>query len=183
MSPPALDPVVVHVLRLSLALLLAAALRHKLRDPARFREVLVGYALLPARLVRPAAAGVTAAEAALAVGLLVGPWAGAAGRGAAALFALYGAAIAVNLARGRRDLDCGCLGPAGARVGLHGGLVLRNAVLVGAALAAAAPPAARALGGLDLFTIGAATGAALLLGAAGGELLARGPALRELAAR
>ena len=47
---------------------------------------------------------------------------------AAALLAAYGAAIGVNLARGRRHIDCGCVGPA-ARRPIGGWLVARNGVL------------------------------------------------------
>lgn len=183
MSPPAVDPVVVWTLRLALAALLAAAALHKLRAPRRFRAVLEGYALLPAGLLAPAAWGVPALEGGLAAALLHPALAAPAAAGAAGLLALYAAAIAVNLGRGRRALDCGCLGPAAAGAGLHGGLVARNAVLVAAAGLAAAPPAPRGLGALDLFTVAAACAfLALAWGAASG-LLAHAPRLRAGAVR
>jgi hypothetical protein len=46
---------------------------------------------------------------------------------ALALFALYGAAITINLLRGRQHIDCGCGGDG---TPISWGLVLRNAVLL-----------------------------------------------------
>ena len=45
------------------------------------------------------------------------------------LLALYAGAMAVNLARGRRDLDCGCAGP-GVRRPVGEGLLIRNGALI-----------------------------------------------------
>ena len=48
---------------------------------------------------------------------------------AVCLLAVYTAAIGINLARGRFDVDCGCSGPGGGRrLGLS--LVLRNGVVL-----------------------------------------------------
>jgi hypothetical protein len=154
-----IDPAVQMALRVALAALFAAAAVHKLRDRRRFRDALRGYALAPARAVAPLAAGFTALEL-VAAGLLVAP--GGARPGAAlggALLLVYTAAVAVNLARGRRAIACGCGGPAGSRA-LGADLLVRNAVLLLAVFACAAPPAARALHALDAVTI--AAGAALL---------------------
>lgn len=149
-----LDPALAWLLRLALAWLLLAAARHKLRDPAGFRNALAGYRLLPERAVSAAARAVPAVEAAAGVGLLVpGSGAGPALL-AAGLLTAYGAAIALNLARGRSAIDCGCGGPAGGQR-LSWGLVVRNALLVGMALAAALPAGPRALLWVDGLTIGA----------------------------
>jgi uncharacterized membrane protein YphA (DoxX/SURF4 family) len=105
---PALDPALRAALRCALALLWLASAHHKLRDPARFRDALAGYRLVPAPLVRAVAAGIAALELALGLALLL-PWAGPApALATAALLALYAAAIAATLARGRRAIDCGC---------------------------------------------------------------------------
>ena len=87
---------------------------------------------------------------------------------------LYGGAIAVNLVRGRRHVACGCLGPA-AEQPLHAGLLVRNTLLVVAAVAAAMPVTARPLSGLDGFTVvvAVATLALLYLGADGLMAVAR----------
>src|SRR2546425_7648864 len=100
-----MDPVIDVTLRTALALLFFVAAGHKLRDLDRFRATLAEYRLLPAGLVPLAVALVVAVEVAAAGALLV-PGARAAGLvSAAALLVLYGAAIAINLARGRRDID------------------------------------------------------------------------------
>jgi hypothetical protein len=100
--------------------------------------------------------------------------------GAIVLLALYGAAIAVNLRRGRREIDCGCGGPA-TRQPLSGWLLLRNAVLAAAAGAALLPIAPRELGTFDRFTIAAAIGVLYLLYVATNALLAHLPRTRALA--
>ncbi|MEZ4217383.1 MAG: MauE/DoxX family redox-associated membrane protein [Myxococcota bacterium] len=84
--------------------------------------------------------------------------------GALGLLGAYSAAIAANLARGRRDVDCGCLGP-GRRQPIAPWMLARNAAL---ALAAAWPwlapsSAPRALGALDAATVAFALAALALL--------------------
>jgi len=177
---PALDPALHALARLLLAGVLLAAAAHKLRDPARFRAALAGYALLPRSAERPAAAAMAAGELALGVLLLV-PGSGAApALGAAALLALYAGAIGVNLARGRRAIDCGC----GARPQpLGAGLLLRNALLVALALAAALPAGARALALADAVTLACGAAALWLLHAATGAALANAAKLRALRGR
>lgn len=181
MSELALDPALRGALRVLLAGVMGWAAAHKLRDPAAFRAALAAYALLPRRSVAPVAAGLVALEASIAAGLL---WPGAGATPAlcaAALLALYAGAIAVNLARGRRDIDCGCAGPAGGRP-LHGSLLARNAVLVAAAALAALPASGRVLGALDAVTIAGAGVALMLVYAAADAALAQAPRLAALRA-
>ena len=166
-----MDPVVALALRASLTLLLAGAALAKLRDLRAFAAAVAGYRLLPAALAGPAAAGFVAAELALASGLWLEPLRAASALGAAGLMTLYGVAIAANLARGRRDIDCGCGGPLG-RQALSEALVLRNLGLAGAALACSLPMAPRELAWLDVLTLAAAVGAAAALYAASNVLLA-----------
>ena len=174
------DPVPAAALRTALALLLATAAWHKLRAPAVFRQTLGDYRLLPPALVPLLSFGVPIIEIGVAVGLLAG--APAAALFAAALFAVYGLAIGVNLARGRRHIDCGCTGPA-ARQTLSGWLVGRNAALVAAALVAALPVAARAWVWLDVFTAAAAVATLSLVWLAAERLLAEWPELARLRSR
>ncbi len=54
--------------------------------------------------------------------------------------------------RGRRHIDCGCLGPA-ARRPIDGGLLLRNGLLIALAICAAIPATSRALVWLDAATV------------------------------
>ncbi|HWP64901.1 MAG TPA: MauE/DoxX family redox-associated membrane protein, partial [Candidatus Limnocylindria bacterium] len=62
----ALDPVLVWTLRLSLALLFAAAVRAKLQARDEFVAAVRAYRLAPAELAAPLAAALLAAEAAAA---------------------------------------------------------------------------------------------------------------------
>jgi len=84
--------------------------------------------------------------------------------------------MAVNLARGRSYIDCGCAGP-GRRQPLRPRLVARNLVLVGVALLAAGPVSSRAWVWMDAFTAGAGALVLLLLYAAVDGALAHAPGL------
>jgi len=175
------DPVVVVILRASLALLFVVAAAHKLRDPEPFRAVLDAYALLPARLAGVAARALPALELVCALALATPRFASAGAVLAAALLALYALAMTVNLLRGRRDLDCGCMGPgAGRKIG--GALVLRNALLLAAALACLLPARARSLTWVDACTVPFAVAALAALYAAIEQLLATAPRLAALRA-
>jgi hypothetical protein len=101
------------------------------------------------------------------------------GLAAAALLALYSAAIVVNLARGRREIDCGCFGPA-QRQPLSPALVLRNGVLIALALVCALPAGVRALVPLDALTIAALVAFAALVHGGVNGLIANAPRLRAL---
>jgi hypothetical protein len=171
-----LDPAVVWTLRLALALVFAGAVRHKVAAPADFAAAVRAYRLVPAATAGVVAALLVVAEAAAAVLLL---WPGGLGLGAAVaagLLGLYAAAIGVNLARGRRDLDCGCAGPA-ARRPVSGALVARNLVYLAAALALLAPAGARALVWLDAATVAFATATLAALATGVGHLDANRPAV------
>jgi hypothetical protein len=167
-----LDPVVAWALRAGLALLLAMSAVAKLRDVAAFAGAVAGYRLLPVSFARAAAGGFIAAELLLGAALLLPGLHAAAAIGAAGLLGLYTLAIAWNLARGRRDIDCGCGGPLG-RQRISEALVVRNALLVVAALASALPVLPRALGWLDAWTALAAVTSGALLYAATEALFAR----------
>jgi len=174
---PHVDPVLLATLRAALALLLGAAALHKLRDRASFAAVLAEYRVLPGAALHVGVWLVPALEAGVAVALvLLGPSGPAA---AALLLALYGGAIALNLARGRRELDCGCLGPS-LRQPISGSLVGRNALLVAAALACLLPAAPRALVWLDAATIAAATACLGLFWHGAHRVLALRPRLAAL---
>ena len=151
------DPVVGWSQRIFLAAVFARAAYGKLRDPGAFVGAIRGYALLPdsVQVARTAAVGLLTLEALVAIGLLFPGWASAASLLAGALLLLYSAAIGFNLARGRRDIDCGCAGP-GRGAALHEWLLARNGLYVAMAACAASPLAARELLWLDAITIGLA---------------------------
>lgn len=163
---------------LGFALLLGTAAWRKLSDFGTFSAVIADYRIVPQTLLRPAGVVVTLVETALAVLWLAAPWyadaANAAGIGTAALMAGYGAAIAANLVRGRSWIDCGC----GGGDQLTWGLVARNAILAGLAIATLA---VRGLGVPDWGDAAVAVpilGLATLLYLASGTLLGNSAAMR-----
>lgn len=167
-----IDPAIGLLIALGLASLWGAAGFHKLKTRAEFARILETYALLPARATTPLSYVLPLAELATAPGLLL-PWSRrAAGYATAMLLLVYACAIAVNLARGRRDLDCGC-GLARGRRPIAGWMVVRNAVIAGVALTVCCPWSARALGPLDALTIVAGAAACALLYAAIDVLMGR----------
>lgn len=176
-----LDPVYWHVCRWLVAGVFAVALAHKLRTPRAFAAIVREYALVPDRVAPALAALVVALE----TGVVAGLASGFAVRPAAALALLlltaYAAGIALNLARGRGHIDCGCFGPAAAgRHALSGWLLLRNAVLGVPAALLLLPLAGRELGGPEFAGIAAATATALLMYAAADALAANAPRLARI---
>jgi uncharacterized membrane protein YphA (DoxX/SURF4 family) len=167
-----IDPVPASVLALALAALWAASGVHKLRDPQGFARALAAYELVPQRGVDIVARALPLIEITVAMGLLLPVSRQAAALVSALLLGLYTLAIAINLRRGRRALDCGCLG-FGRRSTISMTLLWRNAALVLASLAAGLlPRTVRALDWIDLFTVAFAVAAAALLYAAAEGLAA-----------
>ena len=107
-----LDPAIGILIAACLCLLLAGAAAAKLRDLRSFEEILAAYAVLPAQANLPVARALPFVELGLAVGLLMPAGRPYVGLVVIVLMLTYAAAIAVNLRRGRRDLACGCGGPA-----------------------------------------------------------------------
>ena len=168
-----LDPAILSTVRLGVGCLLLFAAGHKLRHMWDFRLALGAYRLLPEWAVLPMARLLALAELALGVACLAQLPLGYVG--AFALLSVYTVAILVNLARGRNSIDCGCGGPPQP---LSYALVLRNALLLGACVAALAEPAPRPLGWLDFLTITAGLAVLALLYATLNLLLvARGRSL------
>ena len=98
------------------------------------------------------------------------------------LLSVYALAMGVNLLRGRRDLDCGCMGP-GARSPIGPELLVRNLFLVVAALVAGfAPIHARALVWVDFVTVPLAVAVLAALYAAVERVLALAPTVAALRA-
>ena len=174
----AIDPLFGVLATAALALLFAVAAAGKLRDLARFTAVLDAYAIVPAPLVGAAARALPAFELVIAAGLVVPAARAVSAAVAAGLLLAYAAAIGVNLARGRRDLDCGCDG-FGRRHPIAGWMLIRNALMAGLAGVAAAPRAPRALEAVDALTLSAGLVALVLIYRAADELLAQRAAARR----
>ena len=109
------------------AIFLVAAIA-KLRNRALLPGVIANYRLLPEMLVTPAAILLPITELGVGAALILGsrPLAPLL---AMALLLVFAAAMAINIRRGRRHIDCGC-GHAGLRQDLGWGMVARNLVLV-----------------------------------------------------
>jgi hypothetical protein len=103
-----IDPIFAWVARLVLAGVFAAAALHKWRDLSAFSAALGAHRLVPDALVPALARAFAACETSIAAGLVWTASAAPAAGAAAALLALYSGAIAINLARGRREIECGC---------------------------------------------------------------------------
>lgn len=156
-----LDPAIAALLLACLALLFAVAALHKLRDLPHFTEVLRGYRVLPEGAVRLAPV-VPLAELAVAAGLLAPGLRSSAALAGVALLLVYAAAIGVNLARGRRDLACGCGGPDDARP-IAPWMVARNLTLALLLAATLLAWRERPLSTTDALTVGGGTLVATLL--------------------
>jgi hypothetical protein len=144
------DPVAIGAVIGALALVVFAAALHKLAQPDWFAGALSGYRLLPPRAVPVTARALPVAEIALGIGILLPVTRVPALFGLAALLSLYALAMAINLGRGRRDIDCGC---GGAAHPLSWGLAVRNVVLAAAALMAARPMVERSMEWTDALTL------------------------------
>lgn len=171
------DPALQLALSGATALLFLSAAVHKLRGFGDFRTALGAYDVLPAAALGPAAGALAAAEVAIGVGCLLPGVAPAACIAGAGLLALYSGAIALNLSRGRRSIDCGCGGPGGRRP-ISAGLLARNAALAALLLLAALPAGARPIVWLDAVTAVSLLAALALLHAALDVALANAARLR-----
>lgn len=179
MTMPTLDPAVRLTVHGVLSALFLWAAVHKLRDMPSFRTALANYELLPQRCVAPCAALLVATELGVAVTLWLPRLAAPAAVAAAGLLALYAGAIIVNLARGRRHIDCGCAGTARHQP-LSSGLAARNAALVVVALVSALPAASRPLTWIDGATVAFGTVTLIFLYAAVDGLMANAPQMAAL---
>lgn len=146
-----MDPLLSIVSVALLACVFASAAVHKLSDYPLFRRTLTAYELLPAVLIGPASVIVVLLElggsALLIDGGLRVYGAGVIGF----LLVLYMTAFAVNIARGRADIDCGCTWSGNAQP-LSVWLFVRNAVLLAVACIAGRETIPRALGAADWIT-------------------------------
>jgi hypothetical protein len=147
-----LDPAIGYLIVAGMALLLAGAAAHKLRDFPRFIAVFAAYRVLPDALARRVAWLIPCLELGIAAALCWEPSRRAALVSAVAILIAYALALAVNLGRGRRDLDCGC-GTARSRRAIADWMVWRNLLLASAPAIAALPWSPRTFGATDSLTV------------------------------
>jgi hypothetical protein len=160
-----LDPLLVWIAVACTATLFAHAAVAKLSDLPLLEQHLHAYGVPMGAL--PSASKLLPAVEALAALLLLTPWRGAGAALAAALLLMYAAAMAWQRAQGRAP-DCGC---GGEPLPVSWALVVRNLVLAGIAVAAAASMAPRAMGLADFLVVAAALLLGTLLYAALHQLL------------
>ena len=152
---------------------------HKLAAFGVFAATLDDYRLVPRTLVRIVAGLVVCIELIIAFCLIVPATRSAALVASAVLLSIYAAAIAINLVRGRRHIDCGCMGPAG-RQTLSGWLIARNLVVALIAVVSTVSITERTLIWLDLITIGAGVAVLALAYSSANYLIANAPELARL---
>lgn len=175
------EPMFHWALRTFLAVLFAAAAVGKLTAMEEFYGVVRNFRLLPDGPSRIAAMVLPVTELAVAAGLLITPLAVPAALTAAVLLAVFGLAIAINVLRGRTQIDCGCFRN-GMKQRISWAMVGRNAVLAVAALGAAALlPLARPAAAPDL-AAGMTAGAVLFLLYFSASMLAGMPARKTTTA-
>lgn len=173
-----LDPALAWAASLVLAGVFAAAALTKLRAAEAFAAVVANYRILPPTLAAVAAHLLPIVELAAAIGLVWPPTRAVAAGLAGLLLLAFAGAMAINLQRGRRDIDCGCYVGL-LRQRLAWPLVVRNLMLATAALAVASGAVSgRQLGVLDGIAVVAAVGAMFLLYAAFGRLVGVAPVVR-----
>ena len=173
------DPVLPLGSALVLVCVFLAAGVHKWRDLRHFEATLGAYGLLPAVLVHPSALALPLAEFIVAIGLMLPPARFTAAVAGAVMLGIYTLAIGINLARGRRSIDCGC-GDPGQNQSLSEWLLLRNGALIGMATLAATPGVNRPTGWLDWLVATLAATTLVLLYSACNQLLSNRDRLANL---
>jgi uncharacterized membrane protein len=178
---PQIDPVVGWMAAAAAAAIFAASGALKFYDVESFRGAVTNYRLIPEWMATPFAWIAPVIECAAALGLLLSPIRASAALALIVMLAVFTGAIAINLARGRTDIDCGCFGPA-LRQRLSGWLLLRNGALFALLGLALMPPGARAMDVLDFATVAMAAATIVVLYTAANYLIANAPGLRALGA-
>lgn len=108
-----------------IALVLTVAAAHQLEGIERTSQAIDGYRLLPRFILPLAAIGLPCAEIVAAVGLVVPVGQRAGAVLGFILLSIVTTGVVINLLRGRRDIDCGCVWGR-APSGLSWPLVARN---------------------------------------------------------
>jgi Methylamine utilisation protein MauE len=174
-----IDPAIANLTSAALAVIFAASGAMKLADLDLFESALANYRLVPRMIERPVAMLIPVFEFACAAAVLVPVTRAAGAVGIFALLAMFSGAIAINLARGRVNIDCGCFGPA-LRQELSAWMLLRNAALAAVAACALMPAAARGMLWLDWVTIAMGAAAIVVLYLSANFAMANAPMTRAL---
>ncbi len=177
-----LDPLFIRIVALGFAVLFVLAAAHKLSNRNEFFLILRAYKVLPAMLLRPTTLLIPNLEIILAFGWFLIAVLGFQLRAvpvlSAGLLLVYAAAIAINLLRGRRDIDCGCslasskTDKSSPSAQISEAQVYRNTVLALLASVAAAPATTRAINAVDYLALVGASVVCIFIYAAINQLIA-----------
>jgi hypothetical protein len=158
---------------------LAAGAVQKARDPVKFRQAVEGYQVAPRALAKPLAKAIIVTEGVIALWLAIGWEPIGAKVAVAGLLGVFSGAVGINLLRGRRHIDCGCM-LLGARKTIGPWLLVRNLILM---LLVALLPLTNALD-MQTMVSGIGAGSALVaLSVAGAALREADTFTRDLRAR
>ncbi len=152
----------------------------KLRDTANFQEVVSDYKIVPKAWSPWLARLLPFLEVCAGLALLIPIVRGSALVLLTGLLATYTAAIALNIVRGRIDIDCGCAGP-GQEQTISTWLLGRNTVLILLALGAHSALQAEVLGPLGWSIAFLGTALAALIYHAFNQLIANKNLLQRIA--
>jgi hypothetical protein len=175
-----IDPAINGIAQATLALIFLSSALEKAKDLSWFADVLRQYRLVPESSVWPVAFGIPSIELVAAAGLLYAPVQVIAATVLIGLLLAFSLAVGINLARGRRHIDCGCWGPGAQRSELSGWLVVRNLGLAAVASLLLVPLAAREMLWVDFLTVGLATVTLLFLFGSSNRLIANASMLANL---
>jgi hypothetical protein len=139
-----LNAVLNEALALLIALVFTGAAIAKLKSWSELPGVVQNFRVLPHALIFPLAVVLPPLEAAIGVGILIRDTRSLAAGLAAILFMVFGAALAINLVRGRRYIDCGCF-RSNLKQPISIATILRNVLLAACALLSVPRSAAAAL--------------------------------------
>ena len=179
---PLLDPVATSALSAVLSVIFLTGAWQKLRDHALFQANIENYRVLPDGLAWPAAIMLPMWEAGAGALLLFDATRTVGALLAIGLLSVVTTAVAINLLRGRSEIDCGC-GSLGGHVGdqtLSWGLAVRNAVLAIAAALVLRGDALRALVWIDYLSVAGGTLGLLGLYVTANQLMVNRPRLHAL---
>ena len=128
-----------YAIRVAAALVFTSAGAAKIGARARFRAAVFEYRILPGWMVPGVALLLPPMEVLLGLTLLLPRYIGISSVAAALLLLVFATAMAINLSRGRKTIDCGCsLSSGGQRI--HSTMVIRNVSMAAALLVGAMVP-------------------------------------------
>lgn len=126
-------PIFISFSVILLAVMFFVAGLSKIRALDTFEGVVQNFRVLPAGMVRPFALALPTVEIAVAAALIIPATRLLGAVAACFLLLIFTIAIAVNLTRGRREIDCGCFSSE-LKQNLSGWLVARNLLLASCTL-------------------------------------------------